>query len=223
MEQPAHREVHAAVVVGGQVVDDSPDAVEWLTLKAGRQHSPLRRELLDLHAQTALDDEQVALRAHRQRAARVRVRVRDGRFAVSIQLHDFAAIVLRQQQAAVIGADDAVAIVATLLPDEHPFLARGDHPGNLRDRIVPDALRLTATRAAAGATAASGRRRRLAPRDQCRVAGIERCLHRRHRRIGGRGWQPWRCRLGGQERRCQHTQPRHQGSAVQLAQHFFGH
>ena len=226
IEQPAHREVHAASAVRGQVIDDAADAVERLTLEAVRQQSPPRRELLDLHVQTALDDEQVALRAHRQRAARVRVRVRHGRLAVRLQLHDSAAVVLRQQQAAVIGADDAVAVVASLLPDERPFPARLDHPGDFRDRIVPDALRLNATPAApsaGGTTAASGRRRRLARRDQCRVAGIERCLHRRHRRIGGRGWQPWRCGLGDQERRCQHTQPRHQGSAVQLPQHFFGH
>jgi len=89
---------------------------------------PLRRELLDLHPQAARDDEQVSLRTHRQRAARVRVRVRHGRFATFIQFHHFAAVVLRQQQTAVIGADDAVAVVAGLLPEERPLLARSDHP-----------------------------------------------------------------------------------------------
>ena len=47
--------------VGGQVIDDRSDAVKRLTVVAVHEQPALRCELLDLHAQTALDDEQVSL------------------------------------------------------------------------------------------------------------------------------------------------------------------
>src|SRR5262249_43975061 len=90
-----------------------------------------------------------------------------------------------------------VAVVAGLLPDERPLSARGDDAGNVRDHIVPDGLRRSATRASTSArpAAAASRGRRFARRDQRRVAGIERSLYRRRSRIDGRGRQPRR-RMG---------------------------
>ena len=61
-------------------------------------------------------------------------RVRHRRLAVLIELQDLAVVVLRQQQRAIIGADDAVAVVADFLPEELPLLACGDHAGN---RLAP--------------------------------------------------------------------------------------
>ena len=155
----AHREVHAALAVGGQIVDDAADAVERIALIPVGQDLALRRELRDAGAQAALDDEQRALRVHRQRAAGVRVGVDDRRLAVLIQLQDLAVVVLRQQQPAVVGADDAVAVVADLLPEELPLLAGGDHAREWRRPCSPDARRWRRRAGAAPRTAARRVRR----------------------------------------------------------------
>src|SRR5262249_54248135 len=68
--------------------------------------------------------------------------------------------------------------------------------------------------ASSALSAAAGGRRRFARRDQRRVAGIERSLHRRRRWIGGRGRQSWRRGLGHQQCRTQQIQPR--GETSQL-------
>src|SRR5690348_12796190 len=63
----------------------------------------------------------------------MRVGVNNGRPAITIEFYDIGFIVLRDQQAAVFGADDAVAIVASVLPEEFPLCVRGDDAWNCGD------------------------------------------------------------------------------------------
>ena len=99
-----------------------------------------------------------------------------------IELQDLAVVVLREQQRAIVGADDAVAVVADFLPEELPLLARGNHAGDrfnlvLRERLAPaPARRLHARGPSAATTAAARRRRCLAHGDQRRISGIGRRL-----------------------------------------------
>src|SRR5262249_59142376 len=138
VEEAAHREVRAALAVGDDVVDHAADAVERFALIRVGKDFPLRRKLLDPLMQSAFDDEHaVALGAGRERAAGVRIPIGGRRLALAVQLQHDAAVVLREQQTAVVRADDAVAVVAGLLPHERPFGSGGDDPWNLRRRDIP--------------------------------------------------------------------------------------
>ena len=115
----------------------------------------------------------------------MRVRIENRRLASLVELHHFAVVVLRDEQPAIIGADDAVAVVAGFLPDELPLLPCRNDARDFRHRIVPRPRRLSGTpgpaasRRSPACTPASGRRRVLARRDQGRVAGIGCGLQRR--------------------------------------------
>ena len=203
----AHREVDAALAVGRQIVDDATDAVERFALIHVREHPALGDQLRHRRAKPTLDDEQLVLRVHRQRAAGAGVGVRDRRFARRVELHDLAVVVLREQQSAISGAEDAVAVVAGLLPEERPLLTRSDDAGNLRHLVFPHARHrrggTAATPAGTASSAASGRRR-LARRDQRGIAGIGWRLHQRGRRIRGRCRQPRRLTLRERGQRSSH-------------------
>src|SRR5215813_10280 len=188
VEEAAHREVRAALAVGDDVVDHAADAVERFALIRVGKDLPLRCELLDALVQTAFDDEHaVTLGADRECAARVRVAVGDRRLALAVQFDHRAVVVLREQKT-VIRRDDAVAVVAGLLPHERPLHACADHSGNRGRRDVLLALGRRGTPSAAAiaarSAAAARRRRRLAHSCQRSVAGIDGRLYRRCGRVG---------------------------------------
>src|SRR6202023_641063 len=147
-------------------------------------------------------------------ATSVSIGVEDLGFAVRIDFDDLALIVLREQDPSVRHADDAVTVVAALLPDELPFRATLDDAGNFGGRLSDNwpCLRgcssataragttfTTCTtgfsRASTGAAAAPGRRI-LARGDQRLITRIARGLQRRQRRIGRRRGQSRRRGLG---------------------------
>src|SRR5262249_59625158 len=122
VEEAAHRKVPAALAVGDDVVDHAADAVERFALIRVGKDLPLRRELLDPLMQAAFDDEHaVALGAGRERTAGVRIAIGGGRLALAVQLQPDAAVVVREQQTAVVRAGAAVAVVAGLMPHDRPF------------------------------------------------------------------------------------------------------
>lgn len=142
-----------------------------------------RRKLLDGLVQAAIDQEQGALRIHRERPAGIRTGVGDGRLAVPVEFHDRAFIILGEQKSAVFRAHDAVGIVAVHLPDFLPLLSRGDDPRNFRHRV-----RARRWRGGRGRCLGPGRwRRRLARLDRIRVPRVPGRLHARPlREAGGR-------------------------------------
>ena len=137
MEQAAHREVDAALAVGREVVDDAAQAVQRIAVRQLVGENPsLRRQLRHVLPQAALHHERVALLAHRERAAGVRIRIDRRHFAARIELHDGAVVILRDEQIAVLVGKDAVGVVAADVPCLGPLLAGGNHAGNLRHRVV---------------------------------------------------------------------------------------
>src|SRR5262249_24013357 len=56
IEEPAHCEVEAALAVGCQIIDNSADAIQGITLIFVRQHLSLRRKLPNRLVQAPLDD-----------------------------------------------------------------------------------------------------------------------------------------------------------------------
>ena len=114
----------------------------------------------------------------------MRIREDNGRLAIAIEFDDIGFVVLRDQQAAVFGADDAVAIVAGILPEKFPLRARGDDAGNRGDG------NFARRRAGCGEMDRGHLARRiLAGGKSGVIAGIGVGLKRRRRRVYGSGWQ----------------------------------
>jgi hypothetical protein len=183
--RPAHREIHAALAVGGEVVDHAAEAIERIAVRhLVGEDPPLRRQLRHVRVQTALDDEQLALLVHRERASRVRVSVDRFGLAAAVQPDHGRIVVLRDQEIAVLVRQDAVGVVAADLPHLGPLLTRGNDAGNGGDGVVGRRRReggwrcgRCAARAAGPAGSLWGRRwRHLARGNQRLVAGILRRL-----------------------------------------------
>ena len=136
VESAADGEVRAALPVDDQIVQ----APKRLALEVVGQRLSLRREDADhrrLAARArrrasprirarALDREDAAAGVHRQRSRAVRVAQEHRRAVVAIELADLVRLLLREQQAAIVGADDAVGVVGAL-PGERPRRAGRNH------------------------------------------------------------------------------------------------
>src|SRR5580658_6724407 len=194
MVEAAHGEVDSAFAVGGDVVHHDANAIQRIAVdQLVRQGLALGSKLLNRRVHSAVDRKQSAFRVHSDGAAGVQTHVRDGIFAVLVQLDHLAVVVLRDEETAVTGADNAVGVIALDGPDLFPFLPRGDYARDLRDGVISgEGLRgsacstawsaLSSATTAAGSTLRSAAASRLGGRSLAglqyiRLLGIGRRLH----------------------------------------------
>jgi hypothetical protein len=136
----ADSEVDAAFLVGDEIVEAS----EWFAVEAvsqdssfGRQHADpswlgaLRRLLSGVGAR-ALDGKHAAFGVDRDRAGAMRVLEGDRDLVVRIELADAIRLFLREQQSAIVSADDAIGVVGPL-PGQHPPAVWGNDARNWGD------------------------------------------------------------------------------------------
>jgi hypothetical protein len=113
IKKSAAGEVDAAPAVGGQIVENArADTIQRIALAFVGEGFARRREFHDVLVHPSVVDEQDALRVHGDCPSRIRARVSNGDVAFLIELHDIAVVVLRDQDAAVFGPNDAVGIVS---------------------------------------------------------------------------------------------------------------
>ncbi len=119
-------------------------------------------------------EEQRAVLAARQRAARVGLVEQHGREARGrVDLHHVARVVVREQDRAVVAGDRAVGVVAFPRPHDLPALPRGDHAGDRGRSRQRGSGRWRRIRRGRCAAADRGRlRRRLALGRHGRVSGV---------------------------------------------------
>src|SRR5262249_4600368 len=190
------------------VMDDASEEMNGISLFFSRKFFSRRRTLPTRVVQPRWQDKPFPFRVDGNGPAGIRVHVCDGFFPILIELQDIALVILRDQQASIVGTDNAVRNIARRLPDCFPLLSRGDNTRDFCYLVFPRSLlsrrgcalswrrtaSLPALRRRRLAGAASARRRRiLAGRDQSLISGILRRLHARplplplRRRLAQRG------------------------------------